>query len=138
MKKIAIVLLVGLMVFTGCKKTEKGSIKKISLQEFFTKMDNKEDFVVYFGTSTCSACLEYKPVVEEMVKNYAVTIYYVELDHESADDKERLAAEYIDSIKFTPTTVFIKGGENIHMVVGKVDYRNLKQELVKYGFLKED
>jgi len=137
MKKLAIVLLFGLVLLTGCDKKAKPGIQQISLSEYFKMMDNGEDFVVYFGTSTCSACLQYKPVVEEVTNNYKVIIYFVELDSESKADKDRLLAEYA-AIEFTPTTYFVVGGVNQYHVVGMINYRTLKQDLVTYGFITED
>jgi len=138
MKKLSVVLVVLLLVLTACKKEVKNGVEKIKLQQFFEMMDKQETMVVYFGTSTCSACLEYKPNVEEVAKNYDIVIYYVELDAESKEDKERLASEYIDSLEFTPTTYFIQGGEVAHRFVGSKGYRDLKKELVDYGFIEEN
>lgn len=136
MKKIGIMLVLSLLLLGGCG--EKPSMKEIKLTEFFKMMDNDKDFMVFFSTSSCSACAEYKLYVEEVVSNYQVTVYYVVLDYEDTEDKETLVNDYIGLIEFTPTTYFIQSGEVVHKFVGTKTYRDLKNEMVKYGYIDED
>ena len=56
MKKI-LFLITSLLLLTGCSK---GKLSEISYNEFKTKLDNKEEFVLVIGRASCGHCLDYK------------------------------------------------------------------------------
>ncbi|MBR3840528.1 MAG: hypothetical protein IKM20_05285, partial [Erysipelotrichales bacterium] len=64
---------------------------------------NQESFIVYLGTSYCPHCVEYKPHVEEFLKDYKdVAIYYVVLDKSDAAQTSELTS--LVALEYTPTT----------------------------------
>ena len=63
MKKILIILSL-VIIFTGCKGKD---LINISYDELKTKIENKESFVLYVGSTSCSPCANYKPRLEKAV-----------------------------------------------------------------------
>lgn len=98
---------------------EKGLVKATSL-DILMKMGNSESFIVYLGTSRCSACQKYKPHIEEYLTNKPdITIYYVVLDECEASETEQLATHV--GLEYTPTTFLFINGEIEDSYVGTND-----------------
>lgn len=133
MKKIIVLIASFLLVLGACSSNKTTS--EIKAQDVLDKMENKETFVVYLGTTTCSACIAYKPVVKEMMKNYDVTIYSVMLDNES-DEAIKTALLEAMPIQYTPATQLIVDGEVVKSYEGLLEYTELKKMLVEYAFLQ--
>ena len=100
MKKI-LFLITSLLLLTGCSK---GKLSEISYNEFKTKLDNKEEFVLVIGRASCGHCLDYKETLNKVFEKYKVTLYYVDLD--SAFNKRYIGEEYNfekENLKFKGT-----------------------------------
>lgn len=142
MKKIIGLLLIALLVISGCSSTN--SINYLKTTQVMEKMDNKEDFVLIVGSSTCGACIAYKPILEEVVKNKEATIYYVQYDTEgikadnSVDEEGRaninkLFDEYFEGkITGTPTTAHVVDGKIASYETGMLSYVQLIDWLVSH------
>jgi thiol-disulfide isomerase/thioredoxin len=134
MKKITVILFVMMMVLSGCS-SEKG-LEKAEAKNVIERLNNDESLVVVIGQSTCSACLQYIPVLEEVEKNYTINLAYVEVDQDDKDDVTQLVEEYLIEANATPTTYFFEKGELVGMMVGYFDYRETKEMLESKGFLE--
>lgn len=135
MKKIAVVMLVLLMVMSGCK-TKVGTVKKVNQEGIEKKFENKESFVFYVGSSTCSACIAYKPILEEFAPTNKIDIYYVETDKLNQEKFDVFIEKYLKELKYTPTTYIVKEGVVVDYKVNLVEYRDLKKWLVEHGVLQ--
>ncbi len=143
MKRIIGLLLIGLLVISGCSSAK--TINYIKTTQVMEKMDNKDDFVLIVGSSTCGACIAYKPILEEVVKNKEANIFYVQYDTEgikadnSVDEAGRanitkLFDEYFGGkITSTPSTLYIKDGKIDSMEAGLMSYVQLIDWLVSHG-----
>ena len=107
MKKVLRVLLVITLVFitTGCGNKY---MKKISYNKYQKMLENKESFVLEIMRKDCSACKNFKPKLEEVLKDYKITIYYIDTDSLSKKDSDKLYQE--TGISGTPTVIFYKKG----------------------------
>lgn len=131
MKKI-VILLVGLMVLAGCSSKNQG----IEVKE---KVENKESFVLYISSTTCAACLDFKPTLKEVAKNYDVDYYDWVINQDSLSPDEKMAI--ISQIGLptnigTPTLAIIKEGKLIDFNSGGLSYDRLKDFFAKHDIIK--
>ncbi|PKM86620.1 MAG: hypothetical protein CVU85_07585 [Firmicutes bacterium HGW-Firmicutes-10] len=127
MKKLVVIGLLLLTVFAGCTTSE--DVTSIKASEAIRRLDAAESMVLVIGISTCSACKEYKPVVREIVKNYGVQIFYVELDSDVKTDVNSLIEKYLVEARWTPTTYIFKNGVLVESKTGAIKYSMLKDWL---------
>ncbi len=125
MKKIIVVVSVMLLMLVGCSNNDEVLPFK-SAAQVNDMLDNNATVVVVIGQTTCGACIQYKPVLEELVTNYDFEMAYVELDKDKNDDVQQLVNDHLLEASATPTTYVFVDGERVAMVVGYMDYRQTK------------
>lgn len=138
MKKILLVitLLFSVICLTGCNKYT--TYTELSFEEFQTKLENKDSFVVVMGSSTCSACAMYKITMEEVIKENQVEIFYLGLDTLSKDEYSKIYSKFV--VEMTPTTIFIKDGSETSTydrMVGAASSTEVVKNLKKHGIIGE-
>lgn len=130
MKKIFLVLII-LMLAIGCSSAK--TMTEVTATQLIEKFDKKESFVFVVASTTCAACLEAKPVLEEVVNKKGADILIWEIDKEVRDgDKvneegkkrmEKVLGTYLeDKVNSTPTLVVIKDGKLVDMKAGLAQY----------------
>lgn len=102
--KIMLVLICTLML-TGC---EKSYMKEISYTEYQELLKNKETFILEVMRTDCSACISFKPKITQVANDYKIEIKYINTDHISDKEKEKLFAD--TGISGTPTVLFYNDG----------------------------
>lgn len=139
MKKIIKNLLLSiilLITITGCGST-KTNLKEISFNEFKEKIENKESFAIYIGNQDCSHCNSYKPTLEDVVKEYNITLYH--LDNSKLTEEEYDEFETYINISGTPTVAFITDGEEetaLNRIVGEETKENTIKRFKINGYIK--
>jgi predicted bacteriocin transport accessory protein len=108
MKKIVVIViaLFTLMV-TGCNKST--DLIEINYDSLAKKIENKDSFVLYVGSSTCSHCANFKPILEKVVNENKLEVYYINMANLS-ESKYNAVMKKIDG-QGTPTTVYIEKGK---------------------------
>ena len=91
--------------------SEINYFKELSVNDFVSLIDNKEDFVLVISQTWCGHCTNYKPKVEEVANNNKVIIYYIEYNMLSENEKNTFNG-YVEFLG-TPTTVFFKDGTEL-------------------------
>lgn len=136
MKKILLLTTIMIIALTGCRY--KG-YQNISYEELTKKISNNESFVFVIGSRDCSACTNYKGIMEEIIKDYNVPIYFIEIADLSEEDGNKLRSQFY--YQYTPTTIFIENGKErttYDRIVGSADYETVKNALIKYNIIKEN
>lgn len=105
MKKIIIVLVSCLFLF-GCNTNK---YKEINYDEYIEMVNNKEDFILFIGSADCSHCDTFKDTLNLVLKDYKVTVNYIDISKLSEQQSKTFDAKI--SYKGTPTTVFIEDGK---------------------------
>lgn len=135
MKKIAIAILMIFTLFiTGCSKYK--TYTEINYSELQSKLDNKDTFVLVVGSSTCSACANYKTTMEKVIKDKQVEIFYIDMKLLSEEDYAKLYSKFV--VVSTPTTIFIKDGietSTYDRIVGSANYSDVVNNLKKQGYI---
>ena len=138
MKKVLksiILLFVVTIMFCGCSKEER--IVEISLDEFKEKMANKESFVLYVGNEGCSHCISYRPVLEQVLEDYDITIY--QIDNSKLDNSEFAEFRTYVNISGTPTVAFITDGEEestLNRITGEVSRKTTIERFKSNGYIE--
>ena len=107
---ISIILLIGIISVLILNNNSQSNLKKVNYNEVNSMIENKESFVLCISRTTCSHCNDFKPKLNEVAKKYDKTIYYIDIDKETEENQEKFN-ELISFDGSTPTTVFIKDGE---------------------------
>ena len=133
MKKILLCLVMVLLVVSGCASKEEVSYSyELSVQDVITKLENDETFIVYLGTTNCSACATFAPIAEKMNENYGTQIYHVELDLEKDEDLKNSLLEAMP-VTYTPSINIVVDGEIVDNYEGVLEYMDLKEFISEYG-----
>lgn len=138
MKRIFLIasLLFCIIGLTGCNKYN--TYVEVSYDELQEKINNKDSFALVIGSNTCSACANYKKNMEEVIKDYQIEIFYLDCDKLSDEQDSKLYSKYV--INATPTTIFIKDGEEestYDRIIGASGYSDIVKNLKKHGIIGE-
>ena len=138
MKKVLICLIaiVGLLV-TGCGK-KLTTYTQLNYSEFIEKIKNKDSFALVVGSSQCSHCADYKVTMEKFIKDYQVTVYYIDILSLSTEEYNEFVT-YVNFGGSTPTTVFITDGEEktvYNRIVGALAYSKVVSKFKAAGYIK--
>lgn len=135
MKKILIVLIaLCTLAITGCgKETE---LIDITYDDLAQKIKDKQSFVLYVGSSECSHCAEFKPILEKAIKKYKLKVYYINMANVSTA-RYNAVMKKIDG-RGTPTTVYIEKGKTktSPRIEGESDYDTVLEFFHDLGLLK--
>lgn len=133
------VLLIIIFAWVAISNNNKQGYTEISYSELQNKVANKENFVLFIGRNTCSACSMYKEILNsKFAKEHKdVTIYYIDMDKLADGESATFNSTYDYSV--TPTTVVLTNGKvqsNLDKVTGSDCYDALIKLLIKKGFIK--
>jgi len=134
MKKIFLFSLLLTLMLAGC--SGRSNFKTIKAAEAITRLDNQESIVLVIGISTCAACKEYRPIVEELVKNYSFEVFYVELDSDVNTDVQQLIEKHLIEARWTPTTYIFNDGKLVESKTGSIRYQTLRDWLMSYEIIE--
>ena len=119
------------------KNPSFSNLKEINIDELENMLKKKDSFILVITQSTCSACVSYKPKLENVLKKHKLKAYFIEKDLLNEDERTRL--NNIANISGTPTTIFIKDGEEenvAHRLVGNRDESVIEERLKNLGYIK--
>jgi thioredoxin-like negative regulator of GroEL len=94
------------------KEIEDSYLIELSYDELEEKVNNKESFVLVFTQSQCAHCHEYKPVLKRALAKVELYAYEIVLDKLTKEESSKL--NDIANVSQTPTTAFIKDGQEIN------------------------
>ncbi len=140
---VAIAALVGIIYAAVTIKKENDELDKhlveLTVSELKEKIENKETFILVNTGSECPHCKSYKPKLKKILKEYNITAYEVVLD-KIDNDADSAYLKSVANTSGTPTTVFIKDGEEISTasrLVGDKDKTTIIAHLKRYGYITD-
>ncbi len=138
MKKLKYILAIFVIaiLFTGCSSS-KGSLSSISYSSLKEKLENKETFFFVVVRQGCQFCEKFLPTVEDVVNEYDLEGYSLDLSTLTQDELNEFDKDY--NVSGTPTTIFItdgKEGSVLQRLVGNQSADKLIQKLKSNGFIK--
>ena len=132
--KIGIVFIFILML-SGCGKNY---MKEISYNEYKELITNKETFILEIMRTDCSACINFKPKLEQVSKEYEIEIKYINTDNLTDDEEEKLFDE--TGIDGTPTVIFYNKGiekTKSSRINGSVSVDKIISKFKANGFIED-
>ena len=138
MKKILLSLscLIMILIFTtGCTNNDDRFIE-LSFEELQVKVDNNESFPLYVGSTRCSACAQFQPVLKRVIRNHDFTMYHVNLDNFSESEQKEFISMF--DINATPSIIYIINGSETSVLtrlIGNVPEADLIRSLTDNGYI---
>lgn len=136
MKYIKILFVaIALMFATGCGN-KVTTYKQIYYNTYTSLKNAKESYILYLGSSSCSHCQNFKPVLESIIKDYQLDISYIDIS--TLTEKEYAVVQNDTKLQGTPTIVFIEDGvvKTSPKIVGEVGYNTALNSFKESGYIK--
>lgn len=147
---VLLVLFVLLSVLTesGNKKSSKDDIELSKLTEetkaWVDATESDEYIVTVLAQTTCSHCIKYKPVIEDLQNEYGFKLYWYEVDEVyntegRSEDYEAIIGYYdLKDYTGTPHTYITRNGELLVENSGAItDKESLKEFLITNKVISE-
>ncbi len=138
MKKGLLIISTIVIIFclSGCGRV---TYEEISYDKLNNMIEAKDDFILFIGSESCSACSSYKITLNKVIKKYHTDIKYLDISKLSDKESSELQARF--PFSGTPTTIFITNGKEqntYNRINGSEKYSNIVKKLTKNGYIKED
>ena len=125
------------LLISGCGSTK--TYTEISYTDLNKMLDDKESFVLFIGSATCTHCASYKVTLNKVIdENNVDGVYYIDVDNLSEKDTSSLQAKF--PFSGTPTTIFIEKGEEestFNRIEGEASYSEIVDALTENNYIKE-
>lgn len=134
MKKILALFVIAIML-AGCLVNK--TYHEISYEELNNMIENKESFILFIGSSACSACARYEVTLNDVIEEYGTDVKYIDLSKLSDTNESALISQF--PISGTPTTVFIEKGEEnstYNRIEGAAKKSKIIEKFKENGYIK--
>ena len=137
MKKVVIVIAM-IFLLTGCVKLfpKYSTYENINYDSFMDKINNKENFLLLVWQTGCSHCEDFEPTIEEIIKEYDIKVYGLNLHELEGDEPDIVANKTLTHS--TPTLVYFKDGKNESKIIGAQPKGSVINFLKKVKVIKEN
>ena len=100
------------------------------MKEVFSSNDTK---IIFVGSLTCPHCTAIKPVINSVVKDLNVTVYYLELSTMTDEENNEYYSinEFLKNNNSIPLVMAVKNNEVIDSFVGEKDSKDVEEFLKK-------
>lgn len=135
---ICVLFCASILIVTACSK-QYTTYEEVSVDTVFQMLDDKESFILFIGSSTCSHCASFEPKLNQVIKKYQVKVYYLDVNQLTETENAKFNAR-ISYGNSTPVTVFIKDGEeegSYNRIRGDQDIDVIESMFRKNGYIEE-
>ena len=100
------------------------------MKELFSSNDTK---IIFVGSLTCPHCTAIKPVINSVVKDLNVTVYYLELSTMTDEENNEYYSinEFLKNNNSIPLVMAVKNNEVVDSFVGEKDSKDVEEFLKK-------
>lgn len=134
--KILSLFLVLVVLLVGCNEVEY--LVNVDYEDFNTKLENKEDFILEVVQTGCSNCTAFSPKFENVLEEYEITAYSLNLTDMTESDRKNFLDTY--KVDGTPTVIFFKKGKEtstLKRITGNQNKEKIKSKLEANGYIEE-
>ena len=135
---VCVLFCASILTVTTCSK-QYTTYDEVSVDTVFQMQDDKESFILFIGSSTCSHCASFEPTLNQVIKKYQVKVYYLDVNQLTETENAKFNAR-ISYGNSTPVTVFIKDGEeegSYNRIRGDQDIDVIESMFRKNGYIEE-
>ena len=133
------ILLISILTLTGCNNGSN-YLKEVSLSELYNKVENKETFILELSQDGCGHCAAFNPVFKEVLANYQITAYYLNIGKISENDYYKFLEDFNNNESLgTPTVMFFTEGHektSMNRIIGNASEKELIRKLTQNGYIK--
>lgn len=83
-------------------------------------MDKEQTGYIYIGRDSCPHCREFRPVLEDVVKENNLSVFYYDLDKEKSIDTKNLVIDKLN-LEFVPIVFKFENGHVVDSLSGTTD-----------------
>jgi thiol-disulfide isomerase/thioredoxin len=135
MKKVIILILmlalsVGIVfVIVDSSSLDKPKYTNISLDDYKSKINNNEDFLIYVYKTSCPVCQEMKPYMNEVIESEELTILAL-----NSEDDGNLERGFFENqrLEKSPTLIYYNNGVEENRLEGYHSVKELRKFVSKY------
>ena len=100
------------------------------MKELFSSNDTK---IIFVGSLTCPHCTAIKPIINSVVEDLNVTVYYLELSTMTDEENTEYYSinEFLKNNNSIPLVMAVKNNEVIDSFVGEKDSKDVEEFLKK-------
>lgn len=112
---------------------------KISCNDYNEKIQEKKDNLILIARPTCSVCVQFSPILEEIAEEYDITVNYFDTDALSKTELNEFynsSALYQLSTFGTPTMIVTNNKEVVEYSIGYKEKSQAIKWLKKVGVIK--
>ena len=115
--------------------------KEITMSDFIRIFNNPDDEIryVYTGRPTCSYCVQFIPILNNSLKVYNYSLYYLDVTYVTESQYKEVIKydqDLADSFMSTPMVYKIRNGKVINYSAGYKDYADYFKYLENNGIKK--
>ena len=135
MKKFLILLLISVLMVTGCFDNKYTTTVEISYEEYKEKIDNNESFALLIWRTGCAHCETFEPKLDEVISKYNLKIYSLDISDLEEVEYEKLKNKTF--VSGTPSTVIFEKGKKKDKLVGDKDKDTIIKFFKTNGYIGE-
>ena len=137
---IIVLVFIGLFILLGLlSKENPAKAESEEINEWLIDTKKDEFVVTVLGQTTCSHCLNYKPVINEVQSEYNFNLKWIEIDTLSSVDRNIVENTYkLIDFEGTPHTFITKNGKLIKELSGEVTKTRLISALKVAGVIENN
>lgn len=138
----AVVIVLGMFVYQNNSEREyyklegNAGVNSIAYSEYLEKLDSNEPFIIIIVREGCYYCGLYEPIVEKVVNDLKIPVYMLDTATMTKDEVIALSStnSYLkrNTDWGTPTTILLKGEQDIGAIGGYVEETELTKFIKKY------
>ena len=117
---------------------EMGEFTEINIDQYMEMYNGSEKKLILIARPTCGYCQVAEPILQKLIKDYKLTIHYLDTDELDETAQETLINSH-DSFKEglgTPTLLVVSGGTVNDTVDGLTDTAHYEKFFKDNGFIE--
>ena len=119
---------------------ENSKLNKVSCNGYQSLVKEEKDNIILIARPTCSYCVKYTPILEEIVDEYGITINYFDTDTLSEDETKQFyksSSLYSSNDFGTPTLIISNNNEIKEYSIGYMEKESTINWLKENGIIAE-
>lgn len=136
---LLLIILLSLFIEGNQNKNETSNSGTYSsdILEWLEACKGEEPVVTVIAQTTCSHCINFKPVIQKVQGEYGFKLYWFEADEMSNEDYQTLTTTYdLQTYRGTPHTFIVKGDKLVAEQSGEAKEEALVSFLKQYEVIK--